>query len=142
MLATKSNRILIVEDDQSVGEMLTMLLEAEGYEVVLVHTAPAAMNILMQDHAVLSNGSSMALASGDTLPAMVLLDLQLPGMSGEDLIKQLGQMRQASPPIIVLSAKRQAALDEAATMKGVAAVIAKPFPIEELLDRISVVMNR
>ncbi len=142
-LPTRSNRILVVEDDQAVGDMLSMLLEAEGYDVMLVHTAPEALSVLLPKHGVSCNGSSMASSrTCESLPAIVLLDLQLPGMSGEAMIQQLSQLPKAAPPIIVLSAKRQAALEEAAAMKGVAAVLAKPFPIEELLDHIAVVLNR
>ncbi len=72
-------------------------------------------------------------------PALVLLDLLLPGMSGEDLIQQLAA-QDTSPPIIVLSAKRDDALHAAATMQGVRGVLAKPFMVDELLDQIRTVL--
>lgn len=140
-----TTHILVVEDDKAVGEMLTLLLEAEGYRVTLVPTAHAALDMLLPATLPHCNGHSTAGAlpsSVQSQPAMVLLDLQLPGMSGEEMIEHLSKIPRRIPPIIVLSAKRQAALELAATMPGVAAVIAKPFPIDALLDNISTVLQQ
>jgi two-component system KDP operon response regulator KdpE len=138
-------RILVVEDDEAVGEMLTMLLEMEGYHVQLVQTAVAALQVLLPSDEV-SEACGMnaphMLHSAAPRPAVVLLDLQLPGMSGEDMIQQLRTVPVATPPIIVLSARRQAALEEVAALDGVVAVVPKPFPVEELLESISMVLEQ
>ncbi len=135
---SSTNRILVVEDDESVGELLTMLLEGEGYQVTLVRTAHAALDAIQSD--VCECAVMVRIASAEPRPALVLLDLLLPGMSGEDLIQQLAT-QDPSPPIIVLSAKRDDALLAAATMQGVRGVLAKPFLVDELLDQIRTVLT-
>ncbi len=135
---SSTDRILVVEDDESVGELLTMLLEGEGYQVTLVRTARAALDAIQS--AVCECVVTVHIAPAEPRPALVLLDLLLPGMSGEDLIQQLAT-QATSPPIIVLSAKRDDALHAAATMHGVRGVLAKPFMVDELLDQIRTVLT-
>jgi DNA-binding response OmpR family regulator len=132
-----ADRILVVEDDESVGELLTMLLEGEGYQVTLVRTACAALDAMQ---CTTCQRAAMRRAPDAPPPALVLLDLLLPGMSGEDLIQRLATY-DTVPPIIVLSAKRDDALQAAATMQGVRCVLAKPFMVDELLDQIRTVLT-
>jgi len=134
---SSANRILVVEDDESVGELLTMLLEGEGYQVTLVRTAHAALNAIQC--AMYQPPIAVQVVPAKPQHALVLLDLLLPGMSGEDLIQQLAT-HDPVPPIIVLSAKRDDALNAAATMQGVRCVLAKPFVVDELLDQIRTVL--
>ena len=142
-LANRPERILVVEDDEAVGDMLTMLLEMEGYRVTLVQNATAALNVLLPNAASSDKQEIMpATLAADTRPAVVLLDLQLPGMSGECMIEQLHAVAPHAPPIIVLSAKREQVLEAVAAMHGVATVLPKPFPVDDLLSTISNVLAR
>lgn len=135
---SSADRILVVEDDESVGELLTMLLEGEGYRVTLVRTAYAALDAIQST--VRQRPVARRFVPAEPQHALVLLDLLLPGMSGEDLIQQLAT-HALVPPIIVLSAKRDDALHAAATMQGVRCVLAKPFMVDELLDQIRTVLT-
>lgn len=137
---SNGKQILIVEDDRAIAEMLSMLLELEGYTPTIVTSGPDALAQLMPSTRA-SNGHAASAAEHRSGHAVVLLDLQLPGMSGEDLIEQLATTDQA-PPIIVLSAKREQDLEAVAAMPGVTAVLAKPFDIEELLQHITAVTTR
>ncbi len=132
-----ATHILVVEDDDAVGDMLTMLLEGEGYDVTLVQTAQAALHMLLPV-AIQSGTLPPTSVTAAPRPAMVLLDLHLPDMSGEELIEHIAI--HDIPPIIVLSAKPDQALEAANAMQHVRRVLAKPFPVDDLLDQISSVL--
>lgn len=112
--------IFIVEDDQSIGDMLQEVLQKEGYRVQRAYSGTAA-----------------ALLLGQGLPDLVLLDLMLPGLPGEELLDRLQGV-----PVIVVSAK--AGLDDKVDLllRGAADYITKPFEIRELLARVQVQLRR
>jgi two-component system, chemotaxis family, chemotaxis protein CheY len=108
--------VLVVDDEPAILDMIAELLGYEGYQVVTT-----------------SQGSiALARARADP-PALILLDLMMPGMSGWQMIAAL----QASPqtraiPIVVLSARRD--LPMIAQDLGIVTFLAKPFDIDELID--------
>lgn len=112
--------IFIVEDDQSIGDMLQEVLQKEGYRVQRAYS-----------------GTEAALLLGQGLPDLVLLDLMLPGLAGEELLGRLQGV-----PVIVVSAK--AGLDDKVDLllRGAADYITKPFEIRELLARVQVQLRR
>lgn len=112
--------IFIVEDDQSIGDMLQEVLQKEGYRVQRAYS-----------------GTEAALLLGQGLPDLVLLDLMLPGLPGEELLDRLQGV-----PVIVMSAK--AGLDDKVDLllRGAADYITKPFEIRELLARVQVQLRR
>jgi two-component system response regulator MtrA len=132
-----ATHILVVEDDDAVGDMLTMLLEGEGYDVTLVRTAQAALHMLLPVQIECGASHHVSVAT-EPRPAMVLLDLHLPDMSGEELIEHVAI--HDIPPIIVLSAKPDYALEAATALQHVRRVLAKPFPVDDLLDQIRTVL--
>lgn len=112
--------IFIVEDDQSIGDMLQEVLQKEGFRVQRAYS-----------------GTEAALLLGQGLPDLVLLDLMLPGLLGEELLGRLQGV-----PVIVVSAK--AGLDDKVDLllRGAADYITKPFEIRELLARVQVQLRR
>ena len=112
--------IFIVEDDQSIGDMLQEVLQKEGFRVQRAYS-----------------GTEAALLLGQGLPDLVLLDLMLPGLPGEELLGRLQGV-----PVIVVSAK--AGLDDKVDLllRGAADYITKPFEIRELLARVQVQLRR
>jgi len=116
-------RILVVEDDATVAEVLTRYLEREGYTVETV-----ADGRLGLERAV------------DTLPDLVVLDLMLPGMSGLDVCRQL---RQAAPiPVIMLTARGEEADRIVGLELGADDYVAKPFSPREVTARVKAVLRR
>jgi CheY-like chemotaxis protein len=108
-------RVLIIDDDDDIVDLLRRLLTQEGYQVqsALGHAA-------------------VALAA-DWQPDLILLDLMMEGLDGEAIKRRLrAQGRTADLPIIVMSAAQ--AVHEIARQMDVQGVIAKPFDINELLD--------
>lgn len=116
-------RILLIEDEESLGEALQYQLSREGYEVDRA-----------TDGAV---GLARFEASGADL---VLLDLMLPGLSGEEICKRI--RASSSVPVIMLTAKGDE-IDKVLGLElGADDYVTKPFSSRELLARIKAVLRR
>ncbi|MDE5605046.1 MAG: response regulator transcription factor [Eubacterium sp.] len=113
-------KILIVDDDLNIGNMLEEMLTAEGYAVLRAYSGTEAVMLL----------------SAQT-PDLVLLDLMLPGLSGEEVLPKIKGI-----PVIVVSAK--VGIDDKVSLLlgGAADYITKPFDMKELLARISVQLRK
>lgn len=108
--------IAIVDDDVHIGNMLTEVLTREGYAVIRAYSGTEALYLLSQNK-----------------PDLILLDLMLPGMSGEELLSHIVNI-----PVIVLSAKVDVEDKVNLLMGGAVDYITKPFDTKELLARIVV----
>ena len=109
-------KILIIDDDVYIGNMLEELLTKEGYAVFRAYSGTEALLFL----------------SGNT-PDLVLLDLMLPGPSGEDVLAKIKDI-----PVIIVSAKLGVDDKVNGLLGGAADYITKPFDTKELLARIVV----
>ena len=109
--------ILIIDDDESIGNMEQELLERAGYGVLRAYSGTEAMLVLKNNRADL-----------------VLLDLMLPGPSGEELLPQL----KGLPVIVVSAAKGDTQGKVDLLLGGAADYLTKPFDTKELLARIAV----
>ena len=112
--------IMIIDDDIHINDMLSEVLTGEGYAVKRAYSGTEALLILQQ-----------------TTPDLILLDLMLPGLSGEELLPQIKDI-----PVIVLSGKSDRAGKVNMLLGGAADYITKPFDTEELLARIVVQLRR
>ncbi len=110
-------KIAVVEDDEYIGNMLTELLRGEGYDVVRAYSGSEAL--LLLDRA---------------RPDLVLLDLMLPGMSGEAVLDSAKKLC----PVIIVSAKTDVGGKVKNLNAGASDYITKPFDPDELLARIRV----
>jgi DNA-binding response OmpR family regulator len=107
--------VLVVEDDSDLRNALTWLFEDERIPLRLA-----------------ANGSEALSLIAASTPALVLLDLSMPGMSAEELVSRLrAQMATARIPIIVLSAARD--VTARAEQLGAQGAIAKPYDLDALL---------
>lgn len=112
--------IAVIEDDISIGNLLEELLTGEGYGVLCAYSGTEAL-MLLENHT----------------PDLVLLDLMLPGLSGEDVLPKIRNI-----PVIILSAKADAEHKAELLIDGAADYITKPFNTKELLARITVQLRR
>lgn len=137
MVMGGENHILVVEDDTAIADMLVMLLHMEGYAVTIATSGADAMSLVAEQ------GASARLCTREgARPDLILLDLQLPDMNGEEVIKQWRNTGLLVPPVIVLTARReQVALDTAHDI-GAASVFLKPFEIDSLLDQIKLMLTQ
>lgn len=117
MLSPENIKILIVEDDNSINTLLARLLEKKGYNVVQAYSGTEAMlHIENKDF------------------QLVLMDLMLPGITGEELIKNIRKTKEM--PVIVISAKVDKKDKIELLNLGADDYITKPFDIEEVAARI------
>jgi DNA-binding response OmpR family regulator len=112
-------RILIVEDDPSIGKALAIRLRAAGYEATVAHDG--------------STGVEVAVIAP---PSLVILDISLPWSNGFTVAERLKSLLPASTPLIFLTASRKAGLRERAEALGAAAFFCKPYDAVELLGAI------
>lgn len=118
-------KILIVEDDTNINNLLREALSKEGYSCEQAFSGTEAKLLLnMQKHGY----------------ALVLLDLMLPGISGEAVLEEI--RKKGNLPVIVLTAKDS--LDEKVEVltSGADDYITKPFEIREVLARVQVQLRR
>ena len=108
--------ILIVDNDVYIGDMLQELLENNGYRVLRAYSGTEALYVIQSNR-----------------PDLILLDLMLPGLSGEELLPKIQNI-----PIIVVSAKVDIDNKVNLLLNGAVDYVTKPFDIKELLARISV----
>ena len=112
-------RILIIDDDQHIGDMLQELLTREGYGVLRAYSGTEALMLL-----------------STITPDLVLLDLMLPGLSGEEVLPKIKNI-----PVIVVSAKIDVDNKVELLLGGAVDYVTKPFNVRELLARIAVALR-
>ncbi len=113
------SHILIVDDDIHINEMLDEVLIQKNY---------------MVSHAY--SGTEALLFLADVKPDLILLDLMLPGLSGEELLPHISDI-----PVIVMSAKADVKNKVSLLLGGAVDYITKPFDTKELLARITVALR-
>lgn len=114
-----NKRILIVEDESSIVELLTLVLSREGYEVASCQTGRDAINMMKEFH-----------------PHLVLLDVMLPGLDGASIIKIMAEDEMLSNiPVIVTSALVESAhmFQPHPQVKG---FCSKPFVLTDLVAKV------
>lgn len=116
-------RILVVDDDPALAEMLTIVLRGEGF-----------------DSAVVRDGSRALEAFREVKPDLVLLDLMLPGLSGLDVCKQI--RAESGVPIIMLTAKTDTVDVVLGLESGADDYVMKPFKPKELTARVRARLRR
>ncbi len=116
-------KILVVEDDVDINKVLTDILRVANYTVVSAFSGSEAMLNL----------------KAETFD-LILLDLMLPGVMGEEIITKVRQKNDI--PIIVISAKVEDNLTATVLRRGADDFISKPFDVDEVLARIESVTRR
>ena len=111
--------IAIIDDDIHIGNMLEEVLTKEGYGVLRAYSGTEALLLLSQK-----------------TPDLILLDLMLPGLSGEEILPRI-----KSIPVIVVSAKIDVDHKVNLLLDGAVDYVTKPFHTRELLARITVALR-
>lgn len=118
-------KILIVDDDISIAQLLSDALEDEGFETVVKNDSKEAFEYIV------SNGSNVSL---------ITLDIMMPELSGMDLCRYIRS--KVNCPIIFVSAKGKSTDAMAGLEAGADDYIAKPFVVEELVARVKAHLRR
>ena len=118
-----AQKILIVEDDSNIAELLHLYLEREGYEIQIAPDGGKAVELFRS-----------------FLPDLVLLDIMLPVMDGWSVLKKI--RAESRTPVIMLTAKGETSDKVTGLEQGADDYIVKPFEIAELLARVETVLRR
>jgi two-component system phosphate regulon response regulator PhoB len=123
---TMAPKILVVEDEPSIHELISINLEMAGYRVIGAESAEQASSLIQNE-----------------LPDLALLDWMLPGVSGIDLARKLrSEARTKELPIIMLTARGEEEDKLRGLETGADDYITKPFSVRELEARIKAVLRR
>jgi two-component system phosphate regulon response regulator PhoB len=119
-------KVLVVEDEAAIAELVALNLRHSGYDVTVAATAEQAQRRI-----------------DEALPSLVILDWMLPGRSGVSLARQWrGDPRTRDLPIVMLTARSEEADTVAGLEAGADDYIVKPFSPKELTARIRAVLRR
>ncbi len=120
---TMKARVLVVDDDPALAEMLTIVLRGEGF-----------------DTAVVAEGNRALPALRELRPDLVLLDLMLPGINGIDVCKAI--RAESGVPIVMLTAKSDTVDIVLGLESGADDYVVKPFKPKELVARVRARLRR
>jgi len=115
--------VLIIEDDNAINKLLSDIVKENGYIPHSAYSGTEAMLYFNHQHWDL-----------------ILLDMMLPGMSGEEILKNI--TAEGTSPVIIISAREEQEVKVRSLKLGADDYITKPFDIEEVSARIGAVMRR
>lgn len=118
-----TKKILIVDDDLNICELLRLYIEKEGYETRLAHDGKAALELFATEN-----------------PDLILLDIMLPEMDGWQVCREI--RKTSSCPIIMLTAKGESFDKVLGLELGADDYVVKPFDTKEIVARIKAVLRR
>lgn len=116
-------KILVVEDERTIADILVFNLEREGYEAIAAGDGPAGLKSALEDE-----------------PDLILLDVMLPGMDGFEVLRRVREKSQV--PVIMLTAREEETDKVEALDMGADDYITKPFSMRELMARVKANMRR
>ncbi len=115
--ADEMAHILVVDDDESICDVIDLILTDEGYDVACARTGEQALHLLQERP-----------------PALILFDLAMPDQRGEEFINACRQVPNGAVPMIVVSGFPN--VDQIAGQIGADGFVAKPFELTGLLDAV------
>jgi len=126
-VAEGAPRVLVVDDEEHITELLSMGLSMNGFEVERASSGRAALAAIEENH-----------------PDLVVLDVMLPDLNGFDVTKRLRQTERSGTriPVIFLTARDTTADKIEGLRLGSDDYMTKPFSIEELVERVKAVLRR
>lgn len=120
----KKQKILIVDDEQNICELLRLYLEKEDFEIIIANDGPTALELIKQQN-----------------PSLVLLDIMIPGVDGWQVCRRVRDSGN-NCPIIMLTAKGETFDKIMGLELGADDYIVKPFDTKEVVARIKAVLRR
>ncbi len=119
-------KVMVVEDEEALSELLKYNLVAEGYEVEII-----------------DRGDDAVLRLRETVPDLLLLDWMLPGLSGIELCRRVRMRKETQAlPIIMLTARSEESERIRGLSTGADDFVVKPFSVPELMARIKAMLRR
>jgi CheY-like chemotaxis protein len=119
----KMTRVLVIDDDPSIRQMVAYALDDEGYHVAEASDGQTALELVGQQH-----------------PDLILLDMKMPGMDGWEFVKRYRARYDHQAPIVVLTAAPDAAQRGAEV--NAEGHVSKPFDLDNLVERVSTLLRK
>ena len=123
MTTLSGNRILIVDDEKQIVEIVKAYLEREGYRTLVAYDGKSALSLTRREH-----------------PDLIILDLMLPEVTGWDVCRTL--RAESDVPIIMLTARDDTTDKIVGLELGADDYVSKPFEPKELVSRVKAVLRR
>ena len=117
-----AKKVLVVDDNEDIRNLISIILTGESYEVLAVETGTQALEIYTEFK-----------------PDLILLDIKMPGISGFEVLEQIRDIRSAklnSVPIVMITAKSLTDDIDKAIKLGATSYIVKPFRAESLKQKV------
>ena len=117
-----AKKVLVVDDNEDIRNLISIIITGESYEVLAVETGTQALEIYTEFK-----------------PDLVLLDIMMPGISGFEVLEQIRDIRSAklnSVPIVMITAKSLTDDIDKAIKLGATSYIVKPFRAESLKQKV------
>ncbi len=126
MTSEKQRRIVCVDDDPDLCQLIKVMLEPHNFEVIETHGGLEGITAIREEE-----------------PDLVLLDLMMPDMDGWELFRQMQQLAELKEiPVIVVTARSNRAERELGRIVGIDDYIIKPFTRKDLIERINKALHR
>jgi DNA-binding response OmpR family regulator len=118
-------KILIAEDQADLREMIALTLRLSGYEVLATE-----------------DGAQAYQQAASTLPDLIILDLDLPFLSGSEVCRRLKARRElAGTPVLIMSSHEDPLVIQDSLNAGARGYIRKPFELDQLLQRVDILLT-
>ena len=118
----RNQLILVVDDNLDIRDLISLILEEEGYSVISAEEGTSALALIKEKE-----------------PTLVLLDVMMPGISGLEVLRQLRASKRSQvsqTPVIMITAKSQSTDIDEALEAGATSYIVKPFRADALLEKV------
>ena len=126
MIEMANEKILVVDDEEHIAELINYNLTNNGYKVIIANNGIDAVKVAIEEK-----------------PSLILLDLMIPGKDGYDVCKEIRSNSEIrNTPIIMLTAKSEEFDKILGLELGADDYITKPFSVRELLARVKAVLRR
>lgn len=119
-------RVMLVEDDARLRELMAMLLQSEGFDTIELGDGLEALSFL----------AALEVYRGEVLaPELIIADISMPTYSGLDMLMGMKELRERPPVMLVTGVRDEDILYEGSRL-GAACVLTKPFDVDHFLDTV------
>jgi DNA-binding NtrC family response regulator len=117
------SKILVIDDEPSIRDLLDTLLRRKGYVVVLAESGRKGLELFRRDH-----------------PDVIILDMKMPGMDGLTVLQEIHRL-DPRQPVIILTGAGTAEMEQQVRALGVTEFVEKEFSLDHLGDSLKRILN-
>ncbi|HMD54727.1 MAG TPA: response regulator transcription factor [Phycisphaerae bacterium] len=123
---SRRKKVLVVDDERDLVDLISLNLQRQGYEVITAHDGKVGLELARKQ-----------------LPDLIILDLMMPGLSGQEVVTRIkGDPQTATLPILMLTARGEETDIIVGLSLGADDYVTKPFSVKVLMARVAAVLRR